>query len=46
VWLRLGLKLQTRTPVARLSFAAARANASQLLGGLVEKPYTGRSPGS
>jgi hypothetical protein len=36
-WLRLGLKLETHASVARLSFAATRANAPQLLGGLIEK---------
>ena len=36
VWLRLGLSLQTRTPVAGLSFAAARADAPQLLGRLIK----------
>jgi hypothetical protein len=36
VWLRLGLSLQARTPVAGLSFAAACANAPQLLAGLIK----------
>jgi hypothetical protein len=34
---RLGLSLQTRAPVARLSFAAAGANPPQLLGRLIKK---------
>ena len=37
MWLRLALKLETHAPVAPLSFAAARANAPQLLGGLIKE---------
>jgi hypothetical protein len=35
--LQLGLSLLTHAPVAPLSFAAARANAPQLLGGLIKQ---------
>ena len=37
VWLGLGLRLQARTPVAGLRFAAARADAPQLLGRLIKE---------
>jgi hypothetical protein len=37
VWLRLGVRLPARTPVAGLSFAAARADAPQLLGRLIKE---------
>jgi len=37
LWWQLGLSLLTRAPVARLSFAAARANAAQLLGRLIKE---------
>jgi len=40
------LRLLTGAPVARLRFAAAGADAPQLLGGLIKEPYTGHSPGS
>jgi hypothetical protein len=36
VWRRLGLSQQARTPIAGPSFAAARADAPQLLGGLIK----------
>src|SRR6202521_3908925 len=37
VWLRRGLSLQARPPVAGLSFAAAGADAPQLLGRLIKQ---------
>ncbi len=37
VWLRLGVRLQARTPIAGLSFAAPRADAQQLLGRLIKE---------
>jgi len=36
-WPRLGLSLQACTPIAGLRFAAARANAPQLLRGLIKE---------
>src|SRR5260370_40806753 len=37
VWWQWGLRLLTRAPVARVSVAAAGADAAQLLGGLIRK---------